>query len=194
MTAKLHTLTDKELARAVVDGRRGAFDELYKRHARKLYSYFYKMLYQDTSLAKDCVQECFMKVVENLERYDPNYAFSTWLYTIAYNMCKNHYRKDGHSKKAMEDLTADAQNHWHQPEAHQHDEQLDKQVYSRYLRQAMGELNPEQQQLLSLRFEEELELKDIGQIMGIPEGTVKSRLHYTLKKLATALAPIQHRL
>ncbi|MBX3102338.1 MAG: sigma-70 family RNA polymerase sigma factor [Bacteroidetes bacterium] len=187
----LRSLTDAQLAETVRAGQRGAFDELYRRWSTKLYHYFWKMLWQDAERATDAVQDCFMRVVENLERYDSTYAFSTWIYTIAYNMCKNTYRKQQNDRKAMEDLTQEASQRWQQPEAVEMGRSLDQAVYSSHLKSALQTLTEEQQCLLTLRFEEELEIKAIAEILDIPEGTVKSRLHYILKKLALQLAPLQ---
>jgi RNA polymerase sigma-70 factor (ECF subfamily) len=189
-TKALRALTDAQLAQAVCAGQRGAFDELYRRWSPKLYNYFWKMLWQDADRAEDATQDCLLRVVENLERYDSTYAFSTWIYTIAYNMCKNTYRKQQHSQQAMEALTHDAASKSLHPETPAPETALDQAVYHTHLKQAVQTLNEEQQTLIALRFEEELELKAIADVLGIPEGTVKSRLHYVLKKLAAQLAPI----
>jgi RNA polymerase sigma-70 factor (ECF subfamily) len=184
-------MTDAQLTQAIQQGKRGAFDELYKRWNRKLYNYFWKMLWQDEARAADAVQDCFVKVIEHLDRYDSGYAFSTWIYTIAYNMCKNDYRKAANDRKAMDELTHEAEKRWRQPETPDHAPPLDQAVYNQHLKQALQTLTEEQQSIITLRFEEELEIKAIAQIMDIPEGTVKSRLHYILKKLALQLAPLQ---
>ncbi|MFN8921368.1 MAG: RNA polymerase sigma factor, partial [Sphingobacteriia bacterium] len=136
------------------------------------------------------VQDCFVRVVENLPRYDARYAFTTWIYTIAYNLCKNHYRKQGNARKALE-----VAKNGHAPHtAAEAGGRIDSQVYQDVLQRAIRALKPDLQQLIALRFEQELELKEIGQIMGVPEGTIKSRLHYTLKTLAHVLGPVQSRL
>ncbi|WP_225154629.1 RNA polymerase sigma factor, partial [Bradyrhizobium sp. NBAIM08] len=75
----------------IVLGDQAAFSELYHRFKDRMYYYFYRMLGNSADLANDFVQELFMKIVEKPKSYNPNFAFHTWFYSVAHNMCKNEY-------------------------------------------------------------------------------------------------------
>ena len=94
---KYNHYTDQDLVKFISKGNEAAFDELYKRYAEQLYRFFYKMLYQDEELAADFCQTLFMKVFDKANSFNPTLKFSTWLYSIASNMCKNEYRRHSRS-------------------------------------------------------------------------------------------------
>ncbi len=70
-----------------------AFDELYERYSTRLLHYFYRMLGKETEKAQDFLQDLLLKIVEKPHLFDTRQRFSTWVYTIASNMCKNEYRR-----------------------------------------------------------------------------------------------------
>ena len=85
--------TDERLMQLVGRGDHEAFRELYGRHARRLQGFFLRMLEHDSDKAADFTQELFMKVYEQRRRFDARQSdFTTWLYAMAYNLCKNEYR------------------------------------------------------------------------------------------------------
>ena len=84
--------TDEELAREARAGSRPAFEELAFRYKRRLFVYLRPRLASDQD-AEDMVQETFLKLYRNIDRYDPTYRFSTWLYTAATRLTISSYRK-----------------------------------------------------------------------------------------------------
>ncbi|MDP7122228.1 MAG: sigma-70 family RNA polymerase sigma factor, partial [Candidatus Marinimicrobia bacterium] len=70
-----------------------AFDELYARYSSRLFHYFYRMLGGNPEKARDFLQDIFFKIVENPDRFHTGNRFSSWVFTIAHNMCKNEYRR-----------------------------------------------------------------------------------------------------
>ncbi len=84
--------TDEELAREARAGSRRSFDELARRYKRRLFVYLRARLGSDQD-AEDMVQETLLKLYRNIDRYDPAYRFSTWLYTAATRLAISSYRK-----------------------------------------------------------------------------------------------------
>ena len=85
--------TDEQLMQLIGQGNQEAFRQLYERHARRLQGFFLRMLAYDEEKAKDFTQELFIKVYEQSPRFNEGKSpFTTWLYSMAYNLCKNEYR------------------------------------------------------------------------------------------------------
>ena len=182
----LSSFTDDELMQKVSekdDDR--AFGELYHRHARRLMGFFFRQLERDEDLASDFTQDAFMRVWTARDKFAGT-SFRTWLFTIAFNLLKNHYRHAEHQKQFEQFVSL------HQPTTEDSKiiEQLDDEAFDKALRQELERMSSDARLLFSLRFEEELSVPQIAEVMAIPEGTVKSRL-YTLtqslkKKLCSA--------
>ncbi|HEY5747800.1 MAG TPA: sigma-70 family RNA polymerase sigma factor [Chryseolinea sp.] len=169
--------TDEELMLQVQRGDDRALTALYERYGTRLLRYFYRMLWKDRERAQDFLHDLFVKVIENAARFQPERKFSTWLYSIAHNMCKNEYRKQAFRKahgpapsdESVENLGYAA---------------LQDQQFKDALDSALEKLEETDKHLFTLRYEAELNLEEIAAILECPEGTVKSRLFYLKKKLA----------
>ena len=171
---------DEDLLPALADGSSAAFDELYKRYGQKMFSYFFRMLWKNKELAEDQVQELFLKIINHAGKFEKEKSFSTWLYSIAHNMCKNEYRKEEvrmkHAKnKPNENIAASA------------GKNLDLQKFKVAVANCIQQLTEEKRALFILRFQENLSVPDISQVLNIPEGTIKSRLFYLLKEMKEEL-------
>src|SRR5262245_31137130 len=90
---RLTRRSDEDLMRLVQQGASDAFAEIYWRYSTPMVRYFYRMLWKDQHKAQDFLHDLFLKIVERPEHFDVNKKFSTWLYSVAHNMCKNEYRK-----------------------------------------------------------------------------------------------------
>lgn len=180
----LTALTDEQLMSRVGERQdEKAFDELYSRHARRLMGFFLRAFRYDEDEAADACQETFLKVWQAAEQFNPTSAFRPWLYTIAYNLCRSCFR---HSEQVeryrAEQLATTADEYTNACEL-----QLDNATLQRALVATLETLPPESRTLFALRFEEELGIAQVAQILGIPEGTVKSRLHRLLNLLKQQL-------
>lgn len=179
---KYEEQSDAQLVVYIAKGNEAAFNELYARYAQRMYAYFYKMLYQDKELASDFTQTLFLKLFEKAKSYNSQYAFSTWIYTLAGNMCKNEYRRQSRPDPILQmpqkmfdvSLPLGPQN-------------IDSEIFNKHLQHAINELDSIHKQVFVLRYQDELSIKEISVIVDCPEGTVKSRLYYTLKKLSDKL-------
>lgn len=181
----LSALTDEELMQRVSckdDDR--AFGELYHRHARRLMGFFFRLLDRDEALASDFTQDAFMRVWTARDKFTGT-TFRTWLFTIAFNLIKNHIRHSVHQKQ-YEQFVA---KHQAVTEDSKIIEILDEKAFADALRQELERLSSDARLLFSLRFEEELSVPQIAEVMAIPEGTVKSRLHTLTQTLKKKLCP-----
>lgn len=177
-------LNDEELMVRSARGDKQAFSELYKRYAGRLNYYFSSMFRFDNLKANDFSHDLFLKIIEHGDSYNKEKKFSTWIYSIAANMCKNEFRRLNHERSYQENETGITPVHLDFAEEH-----IDFKIASHELKSIMEELSSESRGLILLRYSEELSVKEIAQIIGIPEGTVKSRIFYILKNITTKMAP-----
>lgn len=173
----LSALTDAELMQRIGRGEHAAFDTLYNRYARRLGGFFLRMLAYDTAKAEDMVQELFVRVWTYRKEYRSDQPFASWLYAMAYNLCKNEYRHETIRRAYVEELLQ-REEATHEPtEAMERDEQRQR------LRQAVQSLPTTQRDAFLLHYDEELTIPEVAHIVGCPEGTVKSRLYAALESV-----------
>ncbi len=165
---KLSSQTDEQLMKRAASGSDLAFEELYNRHARRLQGFFKRRLGDDADLAADLMHDTFLRLYAARETYREGRSFRPWLYTIAYNLCKNHHR----NQLAFENAAVLDGFSVEPP-----DVDMDAAILRNALRDALKRLPEPYAMLFSLHYEEELTVPQIAQITDLPEGTVKSRLH-----------------
>jgi RNA polymerase sigma-70 factor (ECF subfamily) len=175
---KLSTFTDEMLMQQVYQGDKASLEEIYQRYSRSLIRYFYRMLWKDEEKAQDFLHDLFVKIIERPQRFDVEQKFSTWIYSVANNMCKNEYRKQSFRK--VVNGTSNVLTSYSDP-IHQ---KLDNAAFRQELDHAIATLPEDDKTIFILRYEMEMGLKEIGAIMGCPEGTIKSRLFYLKKRLS----------
>ena len=128
----------------------------------------------DEELAADATHDVFLRAYEARSRYGESHKFDTWLFTIAYNLCRNHYRSYAYEAQLLSTLDAE-------PVTDQLIEvRLDSATLDQALEQVLAELPPTLHHIFSLHYQEELTIPQIAEIVGVPEGTIKSRLHKTM--------------
>ena len=182
----LRQLTDEQLMARAKAGNDVAFEELYHRYARRLKGFFFLQLGGDEELAADATHDVFLRVYEARNRYQEGKNVSTWLFTIAYNICRNHYRSNAYETQLLATLDTE-------PISDEQIEiQLDAAALDDALAQVLSELPPPLHQLFSLHYQEELTIPQVAEIVGIPEGTVKSRLHKTMNIIRKKLKRYEH--
>ncbi len=187
---KISEFSDEKLFQLSLKGNEQAFEQLYHRYAGRMHRYFYRMLNRNENKAADFTQQLFLKVLEKGELFDKDRKLSTWLYTIAGNMCKNEYRRLGRCKE-ITGIDVSQSDYWSShmslDGAQLFDQAIDHTLFEKKLKEALEVLSPSHQQCFVLRFQEELSIKEISEIVDCPEGTVKSRIHYALKRLSDLL-------
>ena len=182
----LRQQTDEQLMARAKAGNDAAFEELYRRFARRLKGFFFLQLGRDEELAADATHDVFLRAYEARNRYQEGKNVSTWLFTIAYNICRNHYRSNAYEMQLSATLDAEPISE------EQIEVQLDAAALDDALAQVLSELPPPLHQLFSLHYQEELTIPQVAEIVGIPEGTVKSRLHKTMNIIRKKLKRYEH--
>jgi RNA polymerase sigma-70 factor (ECF subfamily) len=171
---KFTDYTDEALMRAVAARNERAFEVLYDRYSPRIYRFFFRMLWRDAGKAEDFTHEIFLKIIEKPQLFDPERNFRTWIYTLASNLCKNEYRR-----RPPPDNWENPEQ-WYDPVP----EKLDKELFEQQLQNSIGRLSPAHHQCFVLRYQEEMTVAEIAEIVGCPEGTIKSRLHHALQQVA----------
>lgn len=183
---KFSNLSDEELMLHICHGETLAFDELYKRYGKRLFSYFMRMLNYDKPIAEDALQDTFMKIAERPDSFDGSRSFKTWIFSIASNYCKNIYRHEEVVRNSKQELAYSAclSDDF---DARFSAQKMDGFTFRQALDQVLDELSPERKEAFILKYQEERSIQEIAQIQNCPEGSVKSRLHYTVKILEEKL-------
>jgi len=184
--------SDESLMLRYRDGDVRAFELLVTRHRKPLFNFILRFV-RDTAAAEDVTQETFLRLVKGADAYERQAKFTTWLYTIARNLCVDAARRGKHRKAASldaplgdEDGSASLLDLVPDTGAG-----VDRQAQSRELavrlRQAIEALPDEQREIFLLREVADLQFNEIANVIGCPENTVKSRMRYALEKLREAL-------
>lgn len=163
-------MSDAELMLRVRQGDQEAYEALYERYVLRLGGFFLRMLAYDTAKAEDMTQELFARVWAHRASYRTAQSFATWLYAIAYNLCKNDYRHE----KVRQSYTAECL--LSEEPTTTTDETIERQELHQLLRKAVQSLPKPQRDAFLLHYDEELTVPEVARIVGSPEGTVKSRL------------------
>ncbi|MCB0762359.1 MAG: sigma-70 family RNA polymerase sigma factor [Flavobacteriales bacterium] len=178
-----HTFSDEDLMLHVAAKDSKAFAALYDRYSGRVVNYFHRMLWQDEELAQDFMQELFMKIVHKPELYQQGRPFKTWFFSIANNMCKNEYRRREVRKGTANELPEQVMGE----SGLGIESNVDHTEFRARLNEALEELDEAKRSVFLLRYEQDMSIKEISEALECSEGTVKSRLFYTLKMLNSKL-------
>ncbi len=182
---KYSQYSDEELMQFSNNGYEKAFEEIYDRYAGRLITYFCRMLHNDRTKAEDFVQDMFTKLVHQPKLYNPDRPFKTWVYSVANNMCKNEYRRLAVRKNTNHSLDNGIE--FSVSPGTEAEQQYDNDVFGSALLKALNELDEKQREAFVMRYDQEMSIKEIAAVYECSEGTIKSRLFYTLRKLSVAL-------
>ena len=173
---------ERSLVRRLRDRDERAFRELLELHRDRVYNITFRML-GNRAEAEDVAQEVFISVFKTIDHFREESKFSTWLYRVAVNHCKNRikYLARRHDRDRDElDETSHQQNGatlGTPIRAAQPDRALEGAQMERLLQEAIGNLDDDHRIVVVLRDVEDLTIEEICEITGLPDGTVKSRLH-----------------
>jgi len=185
-------MTDNELIRQVLAGETNAFSELVERYQSKVYSLALRMCGSEDD-AFDLAQDAFVRAWQSLGSYRFDAAFSSWLFRLTSNICIDYLRKKKRSKVISLTFEDDEgeEVQLELPDPGPTPEQALLRAEERaMLAEAMNALPVEARQILTLRAIDALSYEQIAEVMGLPEGTVKSRLSRAREQLRKKLLQI----
>jgi RNA polymerase sigma-70 factor (ECF subfamily) len=167
------------------DGDVAAFGILYKRHSDSLFRYLLRLSrHHDT--AEDLYQEVWSKIIKSRSRYRPTAKFTTFLYRVAHNCFIDHIRRNKRHTNEVSVDPDESASPMDEPE-----DDAERSIAREKLNQALGELPPEQRDVVLLFLEAGLSVDKIASVTGVNRETAKSRLRYATAKLKSALADLQ---
>lgn len=167
--------SDAYLIGVIVNGDPDAVRPLVERYQRPLAGMLQRAL--GSADVDDVCQETWIRVVRSAHRYDPAYPFTSWLFGIAWNLVRDVWRRRKVLIEAPESRPSMSA-----------EDRIIASDESRRVRDLVAQLPERLSQAILLRYFEELSEREMSERLGIPIGTVKSRIHHGLKRLAVALA------
>ncbi|MCZ8523402.1 MULTISPECIES: RNA polymerase sigma factor SigW [Paenibacillus] len=170
---------DTRLAKLARGGDRAAFAELVELYKDKIYHLAYRML-RSSHEAEEIVQETFLRVYMNLDRYDETQKFSTWIYRIGTNLCIDRLRKRKVNYSLDAEMGDGEGSDWYSTLASQ-DPSPDSQVLlsetQMQIRESIETLPEKYKAIVILRYLQDLSLQEISDVLSMPVTTIKTRLH-----------------
>jgi len=189
----LANLPDADVVALAQAGREPAFRELIRRYERPVFSLIYRMV-RDRELAEDLAQDTFIKVLNHIDRYRPEFKLSSWLFKIANNVAIDHLRRrqldtismDGSPHASTADAIESTSFEVALPQESALEEMEAKELGSA-IEQAIARLRPEYRSCILLRHVEGRSYEEIATTLDLPLGTVKTYIHRARHELRRAL-------
>jgi len=189
----LANLPDADVVALAQQGREAAYRELIKRYERPVFSLIFRMV-RDRELAEDLTQDAFIKVLNHIDRYRPEFKLSSWLFKIANNVAIDHLRR-----RQIDTVSMDGSPHARTPDAVEAtsfdiggeqesalDEMAARELGSA-IETAIHRLRPEYRSCIMLRHVEGRSYEEIATTLDLPLGTVKTYIHRARHELRRAL-------
>jgi len=193
----LREATDQEVVAFAKQGSELAFRELVRRYERPVFSLIFRMV-RNRELAEDLSQETFIKVLNAVHSYRPEFKFSSWVFKIANNAAIDHLRK-----RELDTLSLEGSPHAETPEMIEATalqlgdrgetqlEEVENRELGRSIEAAIDRLRPEYRSCILLRHVEGRTYEEIADILGLPLGTVKTYIHRARNELRIALGHLK---
>jgi len=178
--ADARATSDEMLLESIATGGRTAMHVLYSRHNIRVYRFVLRMV-RDATMAEDLVSQVFLDVWRTASQFEGRSQVSTWLLSIARFKALTALRQRKHEDVDQEDVLEIADES-DTPEA-----SLDRNNTSAILRACVAKLSPAHREIINLVYYHEKSVEEVGQIIGIPQSTVKTRMFYARKQLADLL-------
>ncbi|HEX6614769.1 MAG TPA: sigma-70 family RNA polymerase sigma factor [Gemmatimonadales bacterium] len=190
-------LSDQEVVLQAREGREAAYRELIRRYERPIFALIFRMV-RDRELAEDLSQETFVKALNAIGSYRPEFKFSSWIFKIANNAAIDHLRR-----RELDTLSLEGSPHAATPEAMQATalqignreesplEAVEARELGSAIEAAIGRLRPEYRSCILLRHVEGRAYEEIAEILDLPLGTVKTYIHRARNELRQMLAHLK---
>jgi RNA polymerase sigma-70 factor (ECF subfamily) len=194
---QLAGLPDTEVVELAQKGKEAAYRELLKRYERPVFSLVFRMV-RDRETAEDLSQETFVRVLNNIDRYSPEFKFSSWLFKIANNLTIDFLRRRRVNTISIEGapdaVTAESAKATSIALASGNESplaELESKELGLAIERAIGNLRPEYRACIMLRHVEDRSYEEIAEIVKLPLGTVKTYIHRARHELRAALADVR---
>ncbi len=174
-----NSISDKILMSEIANGSELAFRHVYQKFGNKLFRFFLRLTHNNQSQSEDLLQELFIQIHLNAHKYRSEYQLSTWIYSIATNLVRNSTRNDANRIRILTESYI-----FNQAENHIENNHFENKQMANLIYEYAESIDKEGAYLLYLRYQEEFQLSEIALVMKMPLGTVKSKLHYLMKKIS----------
>ncbi|MBS1240897.1 MAG: polymerase sigma factor, sigma-70 family [Gemmatimonadetes bacterium] len=193
----LRELTDQDVVLRARDGQEAAYRELIRRYERPVFSLIYRMV-RDRETAEDLAQETFIKVLNAIASYRPEFKFSSWVFKIANNTAIDHLRR-----RELDTLSLEGSPHAATPDAVEATtlqvsdgsetplDEVEARELGAEIEVAINQLRPEYRSCILLRHVEGRAYEEIAEMLDLPLGTVKTYIHRARHELREALAHLR---
>src|SRR5579863_1232729 len=178
--AAAQATSDEALLDSIAEGGRTAMHTLYSRHHVRVYRFILRMV-RDATTAEDLTSQVFLDVWRTASQFQRRSQVSTWLLSIARFKALTALRQRRHEDIEQEEILEIADGA-ETPEA-----SIDRSTTSAILRACVAELSPAHREIINLVYYHEKTVEEVGQLIGIPQSTVKTRMFYARKQLADLL-------
>jgi RNA polymerase sigma-70 factor, ECF subfamily len=190
-------LSDQDVVLRARSGQEAAYRELIRRYERPVFALLFRMV-RDRELAEDLAQETFVKALNAIDSYRPEFKFSSWIFKIANNAAIDHLRR-----RELDTLSLDGSPHAETPEAMQATalqigarqesplDTVEAKELGGAIEAAIGSLRPEYRSCILLRHVEGRAYEEIAEILNLPLGTVKTYIHRARNELRQSLAHLK---
>lgn len=155
-----------------------ALQVLYDRYRKRLFGFVFRML-NDSEPSKDIIQDVFLKIYQNRQRFNSNYRFYSWIFTITRNTTLKKLRDEGRHQDITENLGL--------TDNRSASFNLEQKELSQQIEEAIQLLTPPHKEVVIMRFIHKMQVADIAKLIDCSEGTVKSRLFYATQQLTELL-------
>jgi RNA polymerase sigma-70 factor, ECF subfamily len=172
--------SDEMLLESIADGGRTSMHILYSRHNVRVYRFILRIV-RDATMAEDLVSQVFLDVWRTARQFEGRSQVSTWLLSIARFKALTALRQRRHEDIDQEDMLEIAD------EADTPEASLDRSNTSAILRACVAKLSPAHREIINLVYYHEKSVEEAGEIIGIPQSTVKTRMFYARRQLAELL-------
>jgi RNA polymerase sigma-70 factor, ECF subfamily len=176
-TTRETPLSDETLIRQIADGNKLAMRALFARHQVRVYRFALRIV-RDTALADDVVSEVFIDAWQHAGRYEGRSTVSTWLLGIT-----RHKALTAANRRTTESIDSETAMNVVDP-GNTPEAELGQKDTGAVIRRCLASLTPEHAEIIDLVYYQEKSIKEIVEILGIPENTVKTRMFYARKRLA----------
>lgn len=177
-TPSTSSQVDYALVQRAIGGDQAAFKTLFDKYKQPLYFHILKLV-KDREIIEDLLQEIFLKAFDNIASFNPDYAFSTWLYRITTNHSIDYLRKKKLKTFSIHDpiRTKDGEMSIElEDEGRSTDDLIVRKQRSQILREALDSLPDKYRDIIKMRHVEELSYQEIADILDLPLGTVKAHI------------------